>query len=698
MAKKGATTSNEGLGQLPVQCVVGSLRARLSFWQDRISDKWALDVVERGYSIEFVTPFPPLGNKILWTEVGKEDYQEDSKVLLEEIIELLHKDAIEKVDPGTKGFYSSFFIVPKKGGGKRPILNLRPLNRFVKTRKFRMETNASILQTIAQGDWLASLDLRDAYFHVQINPKHRPYLRFAFQGVVYQFNVLPFGLSSAPRVFTKVLAPVVGLIHQEGINFHPYLDDCLLVAPSAQVLSHNVDLAVSLLQRAGFLVNWKKSHPLPSQSIQFLGMRIEAGTGMVHLPDERASDLAQCANLFYAPSYRPARLFLRLLGLMASSLLVVPLARLMMRPIQMYFLSQWKASTHGLNHPILVPLSLIPHLQFWKSKANLTEGVLIHPDLPTVTVTTDACNKGWGGHSDGLKVQGRWSNAQKKYHINCLEMLAVHYTLRAFSHLLLGKVVCVETDNIAVRQYLNKQGGTGSPALCALAMKLLTWCKGQRITLVAEYIAGIDNTLADTLSRKTLSQTEWSLKQSVAQALFELWEEPLLDLFATAKNTKTLVFCSWRFEEKAHHIDALSMSWRGLQAYAFPPLALLQRVLLKASQEQVRSLILIAPNWPSRTWFPLIIQHLIEDPIRLPLHPDLLTQQRGRLLHANPGDLCLVAWLISGEPSLPRAYQNRLRERLLHPGLSQPIKHTSVVGAITLDGVKERVLIPLLQL
>ncbi|MGL5400902.1 MAG: reverse transcriptase domain-containing protein, partial [Plesiomonas shigelloides] len=60
-----------------------------------------------------------------------------------------------------------------------------------------------ILTQICPEDWFFSLDLKDAYFHIQIAPHHRRFLRFAFEGVAYQYAVLPFGLSLAPRTFTK---------------------------------------------------------------------------------------------------------------------------------------------------------------------------------------------------------------------------------------------------------------------------------------------------------------------------------------------------------------------------------------------------------------------------------------------------------------------------------------------------------------
>ena len=76
---------------------------------------------------------------------------------------------------------------------------------------------------------------------------------------------------------------------------------------------------------------------------------------------------------------------------------------------------------------------------------------------------------------ENLKVQGLWSKAQMKWYINCKEIMAVILTQKKFVYLLKGKTVKIRTDNIAIKQYINKEGGTGSPTLCKLALQLLTW-------------------------------------------------------------------------------------------------------------------------------------------------------------------------------------------------------------------------------
>ena len=100
------------------------------------------------------------------------------------------------VPPGLShsGWYGTYFLMPKKSGGWRPILNLKPLNKFLVVDSFKMETLKNVILAVQPGEWLSSIDLKDAYFHVPVQQLHRKYLCFSLQGTSYQYKVLPFGL------------------------------------------------------------------------------------------------------------------------------------------------------------------------------------------------------------------------------------------------------------------------------------------------------------------------------------------------------------------------------------------------------------------------------------------------------------------------------------------------------------------------
>ena len=117
---------------------------------------------------------------------------------LEALAQLTNKNAVEPVTNQTSlGFYNWLFLVPKPNNRWRPILDLSTLNTFLNTESFKMETPETIRSSLQVGEWVTSIDFKDAYFHIPIHSQSRKYMRFHIQGQSYQFKALPFGLSTA---------------------------------------------------------------------------------------------------------------------------------------------------------------------------------------------------------------------------------------------------------------------------------------------------------------------------------------------------------------------------------------------------------------------------------------------------------------------------------------------------------------------
>ena len=194
---------------------------------------------------------------------------------------MLAKGALEIArDPGPS-FYSRLFLVEKATGGWRPVIDLSHLNDFVQLTPFKMETVASVLLSVREGDFLASLDLKDAYFQIPIHGSSRKLLRFMSEGTVYQFKALCFGLSTAPQVFTRVFAAVSAWAHARGIRLLRYLDDWLVLSSSEKKAKESIRELLSLCRTLGIVINEKKSDLVPSQSAKYLGMTIDTGAGKV---------------------------------------------------------------------------------------------------------------------------------------------------------------------------------------------------------------------------------------------------------------------------------------------------------------------------------------------------------------------------------------------------------------------------------
>ena len=244
-------------------------------WLDLNASPKVVQILKEGYTLPFQAR-PKLSRSP--TVVSCYVNPHRNSYLLEALHQLIDKNAVELVQNQTSlGFFNRLFLVPKPNNKWRPILDLSNLNLFLRTEKFKMETPETIRTSLQQGEWVTSLDFKDAYFHIPIQEKSRKYLRFHVQGQTYQFKALPFGLSTAPMEFTVVAKEVKLMATHQGIRIHQYLDDWLVRAKSHQVCHQHTQTLVKLCQTLGWLVNLEKSELEPKQVFDFVGYRSISG-------------------------------------------------------------------------------------------------------------------------------------------------------------------------------------------------------------------------------------------------------------------------------------------------------------------------------------------------------------------------------------------------------------------------------------
>ena len=222
----------------------GRLKYFIPAWELITQDPWVLQVVQ-GYKIELVTvpvqqfqPHQPCLSSMQET------------VLNQEVEDLLEKQAVHPVPIPLQeqGFISSMFVVPKKDGGNRPVVNLKPLNQYLVYKHFKMEGTHMLRDLLRKGDFLVKIDRKVAYLTVPIWKDHQKFLRFAWKNSLLEFCCLPFGLATAPRVFTKLMKPVVAALRQRGIRLIIYLDDILIMAESYNLALQHAASTLNLLE------------------------------------------------------------------------------------------------------------------------------------------------------------------------------------------------------------------------------------------------------------------------------------------------------------------------------------------------------------------------------------------------------------------------------------------------------------------
>ena len=236
--------------------VGGRLSNFVEGWTRITNDPYVLSIVAKGYRLRFMSP--PLLRQTPW-EIRSPQGPEEILGMREQITLILQKNAITEVPLNSPGFYSNVFLVRKALGGCRPVIDLKNLNAHIHAPHFHMFTTNSVLSSVRKGDYTFKIDLQDTYFHVPIHLSSRKYLRFAFQNKVYQFQVLPFGLNTAPQIFTRLGHTVTGNLHRQVISVIPYLDDWLIHHPDRQVFLRHQAQLINTLDLVGLILNRKKS-------------------------------------------------------------------------------------------------------------------------------------------------------------------------------------------------------------------------------------------------------------------------------------------------------------------------------------------------------------------------------------------------------------------------------------------------------
>lgn len=202
----------------------------------------------------------------------------------------------------------------------RLIINLKNLNKHIDTHHFKLEDLRTAVKLVNNSSYMATLDLKDAYFLVNIHPESRKFLRFLWSGNLYEFNVLPFGLNTAPYIFTKLIKPIAKLLRSCGHISTIYLDDMFLLGNTYEDCLDNINITKQLLLSLGLKINYEKSNFTPSTCCKFLGYIINSKSMTITLPVDKQKHIKSELIKFMKLKHCKIRKFAQLVGLLISAL------------------------------------------------------------------------------------------------------------------------------------------------------------------------------------------------------------------------------------------------------------------------------------------------------------------------------------------------------------------------------------------
>ena len=198
-------------------------------WEKITSDPFILDTVTHCHIQFDFDPEPHFSA----TRPHSSFTEFEQAIIDNEIEKFLQKGIIRLSSFEDGQVISPIFTRPKKDGSHRVIFNLKRLNESVSYHHFKMDTLETAIKLIRPSCFMTSIDLKDAYDSIPVALEHQKFLKFTWRDQLYVFSCLPMGLSSSPRIFTKVMKPVFAYLRSQfGHTCLGYIDDSFYLEDS----------------------------------------------------------------------------------------------------------------------------------------------------------------------------------------------------------------------------------------------------------------------------------------------------------------------------------------------------------------------------------------------------------------------------------------------------------------------------------
>ena len=580
--------------------VQGRLRQHLSYWKEVLQAPLPIvDCIKHGYRLPLKVIPPPYTRQNHRSTVLHNDFVGGA------IHELLKNRCIARVDQKPI-VCSPLSVVSNSAGKLRLVLNLRYLNQFMHIVKFKYEDLRTAALLFETHEYLFKFDLKSGYHHIDIHPEHFQFLGFQWEDkgrpCYYVFVVLPFGLCTAPYLFTKLMRPLVKLWWGKGLKAIVYLDDGIVsVKGEQQAVEASAQVKLDL-ENAGFVINTEKSSWAPTQAIEWLGFRIDLVKGMFSVPAEKLEALRLTVNQAKATTEIPARQLASIIGKVISmSLGLGPITRLMTRSLyaDLNKRTGWCQRLH-------LSEEALQELEFWANQLESFNGQSIWPRPSAVRfVYSDASASGYGGYiveHGNLIANGQWSSEEASQSSTWRELRAVRCVLESFQNKLQDERIRWFTDNQNVVRII--WHGSSKSALQVEALAIFSICVRNHIRMEPEWVPREQNQLADYYSR-LVDFDDYQLNPAIFVWLNSIWGPYTVDRFASAHNTQLARFNSRFAAPGSEAIDTFTCNWNGENNWWFPPVCLVPRVIRHAQTSEAVG-TLIVPQWLSAPFWPLL--------------------------------------------------------------------------------------------
>lgn len=487
----------------------------------------------------------------------------------------------------------------------RLISDCREINSHLHTQRFRLDHWQQIFPGLRKGSWGAKIDLKNAYFHLEVATPLKPFLRLQVGQEIWQLEAAPFGLSTLPQLWMSLMKLLERRWRLQGHQVHIYLDDILVVGHNEQAVQKALQDMLQDLQHAGLQINREKSSLQPTQQLRHLGFIIDFHKGTLEVPPEKLRMVRKELGKFLTHSQMTPRKAQAILGTVRSFLSALPILRAFSDHLALF------ANRHtctGWDRALPIPGSLQQQVRDLRDLLLHWQGRDLAGRGPKKirTLHSDSSQNAWAGidTTDNRAVQEFWRD-QAGLHINIKELVAAMEAVQSFARP--QEHVFISVDNTVAFSYLKKQGGR-KPHFNNLLRPFLLWCQEHHISLHPILVKSQDQ-VADSLSRWSYDRGDYTLDRQIFLSLLEKFpnKQPTVDMFASPGNCQLPLFVSRWPHHRAIGVDALKMDLSCLHTcYSNPPWHIIHEWLLRLRLHPHIFCLTVVPAWAGSVWWPLL--------------------------------------------------------------------------------------------
>lgn len=526
-------------------------------------------------------------------------------------------------------------VVAENGDGKKRLCwNGKPANALWEVPRVKFESIDVALAMMRPGDFMFGFDLLSGYQQIPLKPWFKQFCCFEWKDRVYRYKVLPFGISTGPRDFTKIVRAMIARWRGMGIRCTSFIDDFLFFAGSLQEALNIRAQVLGDLERMGWFVSVKKSFLKPGQIIGHLGFVLCSVPGVtIAVPEVKQKNLRKDIGRLVdrTQAFCTGKEIAVIAGRLQSMRIALPVVGMLTRSLygglSTLFVGGEDGEPRWMDFSAMMEITkeIRAELVFWKNFGLAWTGRRLDQNPLALVLYTDASQSGYDGVLRRLEgrveenepalidCEGNWENWESSENVSA-ELLTLLRCLVVNVEEVAGRGVLHRGSNVATFKVLRAGGSRKCAKVNRLVRAIYLLAVMYGIDLSTQYLGKGVTSAGKRMLSKWTDHTDCCL---LYIPFFKLWQwaGPFEhDRFASSRSVVMgpgfmgkLPYTSLFVEKEAAGVDAFTEDWTGVRNYAFPPVGVISRVIELVMQQGAMAVIVV-PRWQSQSWWPVLMK------------------------------------------------------------------------------------------